>query len=146
MIETLVILTIMFGGRVPESSVEVADVIDQWCDGDSFCQTEAVAVCWNESRCTVVGCNKSDACGPWQQKAKYADALGGSIEDRREDLSTDANLAMFQFLSKRDKCKQRYGKDWIRRYAGGSEDHKDRHQARFNQLVRWIEKIKRGLS
>lgn len=144
MVETILILAVMFGGNIPESTHEVATAIDDWCD-DISCQIDAIAVCWNESRCKITGCNKSGACGPWQQKAKYADALDGTIKDRRKDLSTDVNLAMFQFLSKRDKYKQRYGTNWIRRYAGGSKDHKDRNHKKYKQRVRWVNQIIRGL-
>lgn len=142
MIKSIIIITTLLGGQVHETTPEIARAIDATCAGDTTCQLDAIAVCYIESRCRMVGCNSSDACGPWQQKPRYAYEVEG---DRRLALTTDAKAAARQFVAKRARYMRLHGDKWIRRYAGGTEASNDVAEARYHRVLARIKRIAREL-
>lgn len=142
MIKSIIIITTLLGGQVHETTPEIARAIDATCAGDTTCQLDSIAVCYIESRCRMIGCNSSDACGPWQQKPRYAYELGKE-EEARELLTNDAKAAARQFVAKRARYMRLHGDKWIRRYAGGTEASNDVAEARYHRVLARIRRIVR---
>lgn len=141
--KALALIIALLGHHTHETAPELAGAIDAVCDGDRECLLDAVATCYVETRCQMHLCsNRSSACGPFQQLARYADhdaLIDLTNNARRVILAEDPQIAAEQWKIKRDKYKARHGNMWPRRYNGGARaeqylQHWNRIRARAERV------------